>query len=290
MHSVTERPTDVVVAKPHARYASELLAVRQILDEADRFIARGDDIALRVGVMLSDLAAESLLRVALKALGGSVRRDSQFDSLLDAVVEGGKLRGKMLDYTRNSLRPLRNLRNTVQHDGIGPRRQDAQRLHWAEKAALDDLCSDVFGIRLGRLRAVAFVKDATIAKLLDEAEAYFEAGNLSLAACWCEGIFRTLMSEWARFNQQLFGFRERHDELVAQIIGTLSSGIYLPDLARFKAATHLAGATVSPLGEVTSTDYGWGNGKTPDEQYSDAEFALDFVSALALQLETHLST
>ena len=267
-------------------FASELLLTRRLMTAADRELAHADDVSVRLGVLLTDLAAETLLKAAASRLAVDVDARSNFDSLVKAVVDGGPAVNLNLRYLQG-LRRLRNLRNTVQHDGSAPLRDTARGLHADAQKVCARLCNDIFAKDLANLRVIDFVRDEFVGKLLRDAHGHLKEGKFVLTVCWCVAIFDTLLNRWTRFNQKLFELDEGPRDRFARTISTLSANIYLPDLGEFRRATEKAGATVNPLGDVTTTNFGWDDGKSSEQQRADAGFALDFVSGLALRLEAH---
>ncbi len=77
---------------------------------------------------------------------------------------------------------------------------------------------------------------------LRAAKAKIDAGSSADAVGLCVGGFETLIRRWNSYCQALFGLKEGPDDLFATIIGTLSAGIYLPELKAFRECTKGAGS------------------------------------------------
>ena len=279
------------MSRPDAQqFATELIIVRRFLTQGTEAVARADDISIRSGLILVDLAAETLLKTVLRALGKRIHPKSDFYALMSAV------QGAPEDGTANlgfvsGLSALRNTRNCVVHDGTGQDAQVARQLVGSAGGLLARLVRDVWNMDLFNLRINDFLQEERTQYLFSEAEKRLKQKLYPQAAGVARALFEHLVRKWTAFNQAVFDLREAPTDKFAQIVATLSAGVYLPDLQRFRRVTRRVPTSVTVTGDIsTMIDGGWGTTSSQDEQEKAARFALDFAAGFALQVEERIGS
>lgn len=273
---------------------AELLTVQRLLLHAVESVARGDELHVRVGVLVGDLAAETLLKLVLRHLDAArPKRNATFDMVVEAVITAGSAQDPPLDLRVVSrLHPLRNTRNCVMHDGSAQRADLAQSLLSQAQHALVKLTREVFGVDLLYLRLSEFVQDEKLRVLLQEAERKFAAGQFCNAAGLASAVVKWVLDRWGAFaaNTALADARAV-EPTILRLFATATSGVHLPDYRRFRET--VAGSVAQITASMNPDDFlyldtSWGHNRTPDQQREDAEFALEFAASLALVLEERI--
>jgi len=261
-----------------------LVARRFLLDATEAVVSR-DDLSVRRGLLLADVAAEALLKLALRSFEVAINEQSRFGALLSDLEAAGKTRDLKLAYARQPLQRLRTMRNAVMHESIAQGPSTARGVVAGARQVLARLVAEVFERDLENLRLDDFVKSPWIRLILKEAANHFEAKRYMEAATLAASAFRQLMGMWNSFVEDLLdhGVAQKNDG--NRVHAILSSGVYLPDLKRFREATDGAFAQISVNG-TTSFAYTKSRWHALGErELADARFALDFVGGLALQIE-----
>jgi HEPN domain-containing protein len=274
-------------AAPANANATELLTARRLIVEASEAASRGDDISVRLAVLVADLAAETLLKAALRHFARRVDPDSKFKELLKEVISAPVPSGPDLSFV-SLLWPLRTMRNAVMHDGTSQDVHATRARVSQARDVLTRLARDAFDVDLMNLRANDFVRIPTVKRFLDQAverlehKNYFEAAALSVAA------FDELLSKWAALHFAFFYPGRSADSEIVKFVAAAGAGIYLPDLARFRDATRDAFPQVAESGKTQFVDRGWSECRSEELRDRDARFAVDFVGSVSLQLEARI--
>ena len=127
------------------QFASEILVARRLFFEGVESVASRDDIRVRTGLLLADLAVESLLKTVLRFYEKDIREGSKFHDLLSAVRTAIPADGPRLDYLGPTVKPLRSMRNAVMHDGQAQVPEEAQKEVAKAGDAVTRLVRDAFG-------------------------------------------------------------------------------------------------------------------------------------------------
>lgn len=277
-------------ALPTVANATELIVVRRFLVEGIDAVVRGDDVSVRSGIVLVDLAVETLLKTVLRRYGKSIHPKSDFHKLLAEVVGAPGTGGPDLSYV-TTLTPLRNTRNCVMHDGTGQEPHVALALVSSAQSVLVRVVHDVWDRDLVNLGTHEFVNDPAIRQFLDEGTAHFAAGRYGRAAGTAKVVFQSLLWRWTKFTSALFGVElsrrdEKRDE--PPLLAVVSAGIYLPHLRRFREATSGLLAYLMASSRIEINAGSWELHRAAEQQVTDARFALDFVSGVALQMDERI--
>jgi hypothetical protein len=269
--------------------ATELLVARRFLLEGAESVATSDQIAIRRGLLLADLASEAILKVVLRSLDVDVEENLKVAELVGRARAAAKAQRRLdLPYLSEPIRRLRKLRNLVMHDGLAQEADSSRRAVASARKALNRLVADILALDLDNLRLTEFVRSPWLRWILEQAEDEYGAGEFGKSAALSRRAMDVLMGIWRKFISDMFNLKE---DLTAQIIGTVSSGAYLPDLKRLLEATAGATALVSVSGKVSYnfTKTRWTGRSVGLKEAEDAKFALDFVGGLALQIEARFT-
>jgi len=223
------------------------------------------------------------MKAGLRFYGERPDPRSDLSKLIEAVNVAAKR--EVVD-DANALLTLRKMRNTVMHDGIQQESGTAHTNAIRARDAMRRVASQVFGVDLANLHLGEFISSEQIRSLLGEASKYFDSEQYREAVGYALAAFDQLMYAWTAYNQKLFDLREPPSDKFARIIGTLSAGVYLPSLQRFREATDRIHAQVTAGGKVFLSYTGMLD--NPVEMEKRARYALDFVGGLALQIEARL--
>lgn len=259
---------------------------RRFLAEGIGLVSKADPFSVNAGILLVDLACETLLKAALRHHGGHPDPTSSFDKTVNALLAVTS-KNPDLSFVL-ALRPLRQTRNCVMHDGTQQDPAAARRLVETAQRILVDLARASWKLDLINLRLTEFVTETLTKKFLTEASERLEQGDFRGAASWARATWNHLIRRWTAFTQDVFTLREPPDDLAARIFATSFAGVYLPDLRRFLYLTDNIKAHQAMSGAVQFVDTGWGVTRSPEEQQEAAQFALDFVGGFALQIEERI--
>src|SRR5689334_5565310 len=124
--------------------ASDLLVARRFLLDAEEAVVSRDELSVRRGLLLADLASETLLKLGLRHFGVEVGEFRKFPELLGDVQAAGKEHSLPLSYLRDPLLRLRSMRNAVMHEGIAQDPPSSRRAVASARRALTRLVADVF--------------------------------------------------------------------------------------------------------------------------------------------------
>jgi cation transport regulator ChaC len=276
-----------------SEFASDIIVARRLFLEGADAVESHDRVRVTTGLLLTDLAVETLLKAALR------RYDKEVPDLIGFLKLVGDVRaaardsgGPKLDYLPSRLEPLRKMRNAVMHEGRAQLPEEAKKEVARARDALTMLVRDVFGFDFVNLRFSEFVKSPLLKYLMDEAEQRFAAQKYQESAAVCHAVHRNLMGAWTAYVRKLFWLDRlapRHEEDARRddLMFSLAAGVYLPDLKRFYDVTDGSVAHVNARGKIAQISFMntvWSI-RPIEQQVADARFALDFCGGMILQIE-----
>jgi hypothetical protein len=269
-------------SKVPAELVPDLIIAQRLLTEGTDAVARADHVSVRLGVVVTDLAAEYMLKLVLRQAGKAIDPNSKFPRLVEAVIATSE--EAAFGYV-SGLMPLRNSRNCVMHDGTAQEPQAARALVAGARVILIRLTSDALGVDLANLRLADFVTPKRLRYALREAEKRYDAGAFFEAAGIAVCAYDQIMARWTKFGAWLAPHRTAKDTPTDPLITAVSAGVHIPDLRRSREATENVSASMSVSGRLSSLDFGWSARRSVEEQRDAARLAVEFVTGLALQIE-----
>jgi hypothetical protein len=276
-------PTQIAAAE-----AKSLLVIRRLTIDGIESVSRGDDLSVRKGLLLVDLAAESLLKAVLRAHGRSAHPKSDFYKVMEDAIAAHGGTPPALAFAR-TLSPLHTMRNAVQHEGISQDAAMARTTVEQAREILSKTVREVWDRDFETMGVEDFIGHDATKRLLEAASKELEAGEYFRCAALARAIVDEAIARWTGYVRYVFHLDQREHKESAGIAGAVSLGAFLPGLARFRSLTEQAHAFVSVALTFQFMDHGWGLSKSDAEKAAAAREALDYASAMALQIEERLS-
>lgn len=279
--------------QPHSAEWAQLVLVRQLLEETEQQLRRGDDFGNGLAVSLAQDAVELLVRIVVRARSISIKeKRPTLEQMMDAI-DAASAPDPGVPH-RQRIDDLNKARVAFKHTGLCPSRSDAERLVRYGVDVLDVALPRFFGMQARRVfLAYAVrsekVRDALVKAedaLLDDrhADAVIEAAD---AVSHADAPLRTLLPELPRMPSLREGVGPQVQVLTDYAAGlrlvSLAGlvGFNIRDLLRFRRLAPSILHSLSGDRQVIDSRLG---------QYSqdEAEFAVRFATNFALAVQRAL--
>jgi hypothetical protein len=276
--------------------ARKLAIVRRVYLEGTRQRAKATPVSRLLAVIHYDLAIETALKAAIRALDPAAPLKSDLAELVTAA-EGALAKHTLGNVPRAaSIKQVRIIRNAAQHEGRLPTPQEEDECHAITRPFLDEFLAQVWASPLDSVSLGELVLDPACKKHLNDAESHYTAGEFDQAVAEAaEALAWALLrvknslvgrgDTWARaiMTSDAFGEPRASRDLTQSIERTQETVLYLAlgldygEYARFRAT---AGTVTFMMGGSASH---WGAKESLDQ--SDAEYAIGYASEAVAQIE-----
>lgn len=221
--------------------AHQLLVVRGMLDEAVRYGAKATNLQRVTALVVLDGVVERVTHLVAVTRGLKIGRNDGLDEIVSKVKEDlgqtWKARGLA------EVRQLHRARNSAQHEGLGPDRQDIPNWSRGTTSYVRSLVDAQFNVDIEHLALTDVVDDAELRAGLEEAAANLAGGEFSECVSRCGEVVESARRRWTSLHTPAAWAAIRHKRLFSKdpidgvkayietIEDTVSLATFAPDAA-----------------------------------------------------------
>jgi hypothetical protein len=217
---------------PTPRNFEQLLIVKQLYQDANLLIGKGDIFSLSKAIIFLDLSIELALKTILLNLDPSfIPNKPNFNwhqawkGASDAVE---KMCGTYLPEEVESTN-LRNLRNGIQHNGQIPHIQDCKRYDISTNNFLKSSFKLAFNLDFDCLRNWDFIQNLHLRKLMNESEGFLNDENVDKCLVGCVRTRKLVIQsiqKKTKYSNPSFNYREISNSSQTRSFSSIEQKIY----------------------------------------------------------------
>jgi len=214
---------------------------------------REDPISRMLAVHHFDFAIEMMLKCIAEELSLSMRRKNNkypdFPALIDEIEK--KLSKVGYHLPRDKLLCVRSLRNSIQHEGRIPSKEDVILCKEYTREFLERTVSDIFHISWDKISLSLLIKNKKLRKIMKNAEKFLEEGNYREAIEACGDALQEAVFDEGRIFRKagqlthFFGAREEFKKVISEEYAEKHRNSELCELVRDLSRTILQLAQAS---------------------------------------------
>jgi hypothetical protein len=173
--------------------AHQLLVVRSMLTEAVQYASVATRLQRTTAVILLDGVVERATHMVVVARGIEVKRDG----LPELVAKVRQSLGEQ--WTPHGLvetRALHRARNSAQHEGLGPDRDDLPNWVRGTRAYVRSLVTAEYSIDIEQVAMTDVIADSDMRRLLEAAQSHVDGGDYDRAIRHAAGVVQRAEARW----------------------------------------------------------------------------------------------
>jgi hypothetical protein len=190
-----------------------LVHVKAVYNQGLRLAESGGEIEGGLAVVAFDNSLEMVMYTCLEYLGAKIPDRALYADLVSLALETLKEKGKDSADILNpsAMKSLHRARNSVQHWGNLPSRNDVERFRSTTETILQSMCKEVFSIDLGEVSLAQLIKNPAVKKEYLKADNAYSAGRYldSMIFCACAFEYAVRLEQGRLFGSWISIARPR---------------------------------------------------------------------------------